>query len=310
MKRYKENIILIAVIAALSIYVFLHKKDQTNYKLPMIPEITTTEITKLEIDSLNAAVILKKKEGGWYIDPEGYPANQAKVNLMLASLKDVNITALVSNLKNYDLYDLNDEKKIIIRAWSKGKLERMLEIGKTASSYRHTFVKLEQDGPVYHAEGDFNSSFNLPKDKLRDKLVLSFKKIEIKNIDIQKNSARVSLSLNETANTEGEQKSNAESWQTSDGKICSTAKIDTLLDSLSALKCEKYINNKKKDDFKAPIFTIILKGAAEKKLSIFAVQGEDETEYPCTSSENEYPFLLSKYEAEKIMIDPEGIVEE
>ncbi len=309
MKRYRENIILIAVIAALSIYVFLHKKDHTNYKLPRIPKINTKDITKLEIDSLNSAVILKKKTDRWYIDPEGYPANQGKVDLMLDRLKDIKITALVSNVKNYDLYDLNDEKKITIKAWSQGKLKRMLEIGKTAPSYRHTFVKLEQDGPVYHAEGDFNTRFNLSKDKLRDKLVLSFEKNEIKNIDIQKNSARVSLALKETANTEDAQKSKSESWQTSDGKICSAEKIAALLDRLSALKCENYINNKNKDDFKDPVFTIILKGTTEKKLSIYSVEGEDQTKYSCTSSENEYPFFLSKYEAEKIMIDPEEIVE-
>jgi len=65
-----------------------------------------------------------------------------------------------------------------------------------------------------------------------------------------------------------------------------------------------------KDDFKDPIFTIILKGIKENKLSIFPMQGEGATEYPCISSATEYPFFLTKYQAENIMMDPGEIVGE
>ncbi|MBL0732259.1 MAG: DUF4340 domain-containing protein [Desulfosarcina sp.] len=320
MKRYKENIILIALIIVLSLYVFMHKKDQTNYELPEIPDIAKTEITKLEIAAINSDIILKKKSGNWYIDPEGYPADKDKVNKMLDGLKDIKVTALVSQLKNYNLYDLNAEKKITIKAWNKDKLNRLFEIGKTASSYRHTFIKLEKDGPVYHAEGDFRSSFDLTKDQLRDKMVLSFEKNEISAINIHKGNAHISLAFkevnaelkpgrNEEQKKAVDHKSTAKAWQTTDGKICIKSKIDELLGKLSDFKCKQYINNKNKDDFKDPIFTITLKGTKESKLSIFPMQGEDAIEYPCISSATEYPFFLTKHQAENIMIDPEEIIE-
>ncbi|MCD6224603.1 MAG: DUF4340 domain-containing protein [Deltaproteobacteria bacterium] len=319
MKRYKENIILIALIIVLSLYVFMHKKDQTNYKLPEIPDIAKTEITKLEIAAINSDIILKKKSGNWYIDPEGYPADKDKVNKMLDSLKDIKVTALVSQLKNYNLYDLNAEKKITIKAWNKDKLKRLFEIGKIASSYRHTFIKLEKDGLVYHAEGDFRSSFDLTKDKLRDKLVLSFEKNEISTINIHKGSTNISLAFkeveaglkpgrNEEPKKEIEHKSTDRVWQTTDGKICIKSKIDELFGKLSGLKCKQYINNKNKDDLKDPIFTIILKGTKESKLSIFPMQGEDAIEYPCISSATEDPFFLTKHQAENVMMDPEEII--
>jgi len=319
MKRYKTNIILIALIIVLSLYVFMHKKDKTNYKLPEIPNIEKTEITKLEISAINSDITLKKKSGNWYIDPEGYPADKDKVNRMLDSLKGIKVTALVSQLKNYNLYDLNDEKKITIKAWNKDKLKRLCEIGKTALSYRHTFIKLEKDGPVYHAEGDFRSGFDLTKDKLRDTLVLSFGKNEISTINIDKGNANIALALKDVENEEQknneqkedvEHKSTTKVWQTDDGKICIKLKIDELLGKLSGLKCKQYIENKNKDDFKDPIFTIILKGIKENKLSIFPMQGEGATEYPCISSATEYPFFLTKYQAENIMMDPGEIVGE
>jgi hypothetical protein len=318
MKQYKTNIILIALIIVLSLYVFLHEKDKTNYKLPEISNIEKTDITKLEIATINSDIILKKKSGNWYIDPEGYLADKDKIDRMLDILKDIKVTALVSTLKNYKLYDLNDEKKITVRAWNKDKLKRLCEIGKIAASYRHTFIKLEKDGPVYHAEGNFRSNFDLTKDQLRDTLVLSFEKNDISAINIDKGNAEIALALKDIQHKEQknneqkedvEHKSTTKVWQTDDGKICITSKIDDLLGKLSGLKCKQYIENKNKDDFKDPIFTVILKGTKENRLSIFPMQDEGANEYPCTSSATEYPFFLNKYQAENIMIDPGEIVE-
>ena len=317
MKRYKGNIILIALIIVLSLYVMLHKKDRTNYKLPDIPDISEKNITKLEIATINSSIILKKKSTNWYIEPESYLADKNKVNRMLGNIKNIKVTALVSRLKNYNLYNLNNEQKIIVKAWNGEQLKRLVEIGKAASSYQHTFIKLEKNGPVYHAEGDFRSSFDLTKDKLRDKLVLSFKKDDINIININKGSTKISLALkdvekekeNKAEKEEIEDKPAAKVWQTTDGKICAKSKIDELLGKLSNLECKQYINNKNKDDFKDPVFMIGLKGTNENKLLIFSMQGKDATEYPCISSANEYPFFLTKYQAEKIMMDPEKIVE-
>ena len=325
MKQYKKNIILIALIIVLSLYVILHKKDRTNYKLPDIPDISEKNITKLEIAAITSSIILKKKAGNWYIEPENYLADNNKVNRMLGTLKDIKVTALVSQLKNYNLYDLNDEKKITIKAWNKEDLKRMVEIGKTASYYRHTFIKLEKDGPVYHAAGDFRSSFDLTKNNLRDKLVLSFKKDEIRSINIHKGSANIALALkdleselkpmedkeekNKAQKEEVEHKPTAKVWKTTDDKICVKSKVDELLGKLSKLECKQYINNKNKDDFKNPVFIIELKGTKEKKLLIFPMQRKDATEYPCISSTTEYPFFLTKGQAENIMIDFKEIVE-
>ena len=317
MKQYQKNIILIALIIVLSLYVVMHKKDRTNYKLPDIPDISEKKITKLEITTINSTIILEKKSSNWYIDPENYLADKNKVNKMLGTLKNIKVTALVSRLKNYNLYDLNDEKKITIKAWDKEKLKRLIEIGKIVSSYRHTFVKLEKEGPVYHAAGDFRSSFDLTKDDLRDKLVLSFKKDEISIININKAGTKISLALKDVEKgkedkaekEEVEHKQATKVWQTNDGKICLQTKIGELLGKLSNLKCKQYIDNKNKDDFKNPVFSIGLKGINENKLLIFSLQEKDATEYPCISSSTEYPFFLTKYQAENIMIDLNGIVE-
>nr|MBL0716493.1 hypothetical protein [Desulfobacterales bacterium] len=132
-----------------------------------------------------------------------------------------------------------------------------------------------------------------------------------------KGSAKISLALksiekekeDKAEQEEIEHKPATKVWQTTNGKICAESKIDELLAKLSNLECEQYIKNKNKDDFKDPVFMIELKGINKNKLLIFSMQGKDATEYPCISSANKYPFFLTKYQAEKIMIDPEKIVE-
>ena len=98
-------------------------------------------------------------------------------------------------------------------------------------------------------------------------------------------------------------------WQTAAGKNASSTKINRLLTTLSDLKCEEYISGQDKDELKEPIFTLLLKGSKEYKLSIFEKPNKDKKDYPAISSENSYPFVLSGSKAENIMEDPKELLE-
>ena len=117
MKRRNEFIILFAIIIILALYLLLHKKNRTHYQLPLVPEIANHRITQIEIDAATGAVVLNRKDNTWYIGPEAYPAAPEKVNAMLDVVEKLTITALVSESKNYIRYDLNDDKKITVKAW-------------------------------------------------------------------------------------------------------------------------------------------------------------------------------------------------
>ena len=82
-----------------------------------------------------------------------------------------------------------------------------------------------------------------------------------------------------------------------------------LLTPLSNLRCEKYIENRKKADFVNPIYTFKLKGAQKYTLTMFAKIDKDAKSYPAMSSQSDFPFLLTDSQADKIMLDPAEIVE-
>jgi hypothetical protein len=279
--------------------------------LPKIPDVSGKSISKIEIARTNSTIILNKRDDKWYISPEGYLANTDKVKNMLETIENLNLTALVSESKNFERYDLNNKKKINIKAWSDNTLSREFGVGKVATSYRHTFIKIAGDDRVYHARDNFRGKFDKTVDDLRDKSVLSFEQIEIQEIRITKGGESMVLSRKQVpVEISADQKSDTQSssppkeetvWNSADGKEIDSSITRRIIAALSNLQCEKYIGDHKKSDFLNPIYTLELKGVKEYTLSIFTQNEKDDQNYPARSSENDYPFLLSKHRAENII---------
>ena len=97
-------------------------------------------------------------------------------------------------------------------------------------------------------------------------------------------------------------------WQSADGKKGDENNISRLLSAISNLRCEKFIDDRKKEDFTKPIYTLDIKGLQNHKLSIFAKLKKDDTNYPALSSGSDYPFYLSKSTADRIMKKPEDLL--
>ncbi len=319
MKIKKEYSILLAVIIALSLYLTLRNPDRTLYKLPEVPEVARKDISKIEIAKPDISIVLNKQGGSWHIAPQAYSADTDKVKNMLDVIEKLTLTALVSESKNYDRYNLNDNEKIVVKAWKEDILRREFEVGKAATSYRHTFVKLAGDDRVYHARGNFRDKFDQTVDNLRDKTVLSFDQTEIQEIRIAKGEqlmvfGRKQVPVEVTAGKEAEVRSPPSpkaqpAWQTAEGKKGDESKLSRLLTTLSNLRCEKYIDDRKKEDLTNPIYALQLKGSQEYTLSIFAKRDKSDKNYPAVSSANDYPFLLSDRQADDIMSNPDEMLQ-
>jgi len=317
MKIKKEYIILIALIAIVSFYLFQKKTDKTNYQLPKIAKVQEIDITKLEIKGPEGTIVLNKKDGAWIIGSQQYLADSKKVKKILETISGFTLTALVSESKNYERYDLHDKKKISLKAWAGDELKSEFDVGKGASTYRHTFVKISQDDRVFHAQDNFRSRLDYTLDDLRDKKILAFSKDSISEIrfvegkntklytkkKIQKESKNSDKKNDDKASDDKatEDQSAKTLWKTQGDEKVDQGKINGLLNTLSSLECDKFIEDKKKENFKNPQFVISLKGDKQYSLSIFAKSKDEEDKYPAISSQSDYPFMLSKWEADDIL---------
>jgi len=318
MKIKKEYVILFSLILALALYLMLRNPDRTHYQLPDVPDIGRADISKIEISKPDTTIVLDKKDDTWHIAPEGYRANMDRVRNMLEILKGLSVTALVSESRNNSRYDLDDDKKITVKAWTGDTLAREFELGKAATSHQHTFVKLAGDDRIYHAQGNFRGKFDQTLDNLRDKTVLSFDLGEIQEIHITQGGNVIAFALTQlpvevTAGeaAEGKRPESQKTervWKTSGGAEGDETQLNRLLSTLSSLQCEAYIDGKNKEDFANPICQVQLKGPKEYTLSIFEKTDKDAKTYPAVSSENDDPFLLPEWQANNLMKKPDELM--
>ena len=321
MKIKKEFFILGIIICGLLIYVFQRKADRINYQLPLIPSVAQKDITKIELSKGETPIVIQKKDDRWYIDPQGYLADSSKVKEMLHRIKQFSLAALVSESKNYNRYDLDDQNKIQVKAWQGQALKRDFLIGKTASGSQHTFVRLAGDDRVYQAQENLRGKFEVTVDNLRDKIVLAFDPSEIHKIKVVKGDESITLTRTpETAEDSPSEEADPQSaeppaekvkttWQAADGNMLDETRLNRLLSTLSKLNCQKYIDDRQKEEFTDPVYAIVLKGTKDYSLSIFDRTGEGDENYPAVSSGNDYPFVLSKWQAEELLKAPNEIVE-
>lgn len=319
MKVKKEYSVLAIIIVALVLYLVLRQQERTHYRLPKLPRVAGTEISKIEIRKADTSIVLSKKDNTWYIDPKGYSAESRKIRDMLTTIETLTLTVLVSESKNYSRYDLGNDNKITVRAWTGDTLRREFEVGKIAPSFRHTFVKIAGDDRVYHARDNFRGKFDQTAEDLWDKTVLSFERTEIGGIQITTGERSILLSRTEvpleiSTDQEPEVESPPHSkreilWESPDGKKGDQPTINRLLATLSNLRCEKYLEGRKKEEFANPIYTFTLKGAQDYSLSIFPKSAKEAKGYPAISSQSIFPFLLTDRQAEGIMKNPEEMLE-
>jgi hypothetical protein len=143
---------------------------------------------------------------------------------------------------------------------------------------------------------------------------LSFKVTDIQEIQIAKDQTSMKLARTqipvEVANSEQEKSENSATkavkpgWQSPDGKQADALGLNRLLTTLAKLSCDAYINDRDKNAFSDPIYTVKLEGIQDYQLDIFAKLQTEDKNYPAVSSANDYPFFLSDNKVQQIMKDP------
>jgi hypothetical protein len=309
-KIKKEYIVLFAIILALSLYLVLRNPDRTHYALPKIPEIMRMDISKIEISTQDGSISISIKGDDWLIAPNEYLASSEIMKQMLNALEEFPITALVSESKNYKAYDLNEDKKITVKAWTGDTLSRDFSIGKWTQSYKQTFVRLADDPRVYQLRGNIRSVFDQTIDRLRDKTIFSFDSDTVREVHIAKGQNSLTLLRKEVAvEPAADQKAGDQEpavpmsetvWLSPDGNEADKMVVKGLVDRISNLRCRGYVEGRTKEDFKDPIYSVKLNGEKEYTFSIFEGTDKNVNKSPAVASGSKYPFLLDSWLASQI----------
>ena len=306
----KEYLLLVVAIIGLGALLFYQKKGRTNYQLP---ELTILEgaVDRLVLEKDGRLTELRLTDGKWVVGSQQYRANAARVEKMIAELKDLKLTALISEKGNYQLYELTPEKKLKVTLYHADQLLRELQIGKSSTSLRQTYVMLKDDPKVYQALGNLKSNFFSTVAELRDKKVFEIGGEKLAGLDeiiLQQQEAGKNLVLSmvkvETEPVADGAKTDQPSvvvagWQQKGGVSVADDAVAELLKNLSDLQCESFIDDRQPGDFKEAIYRVVVKGGGEElSLDLFALE---DGKYPALSSLSPDPFWLPSWRAEKII---------
>jgi hypothetical protein len=302
MKGKKEYFLLILVIAALSAYLFVQKRDKIHYTLPEPAAVKEEAVSRLTISKADTNIVLQRENDQWLIIPERFPADPTLVGDMINGAGKLTLTALASESRNYSLYELDDGHKISIELNGGNEVLRKVDVGKAAPSGRHTFLRLNDNHSVFHAQGNLVNLFDKTVSDLRDKEVMKIDE-EITGISLSSGEDNMVLVKSMKPETdEEESKENAAapeaSWQTEAGQPVKEADIEEIINTLRQLRCDDFVDGKTKADYENPVYSVSLKGTRTYTLSIFE---KTDNKYEATSSESDYPFLLPEWKATRIM---------
>lgn len=311
MRIKKEYIGLAVVIVVLVLYLVLRDTDRTHYELPALEKVEADRIDRLEIARPEGALTLARRGDGWVMEPQGYPVATAKIDEMLKAVAELTPTSLVSESENYQQYDLAADVKIHVEASGGGETLRRFDVGKAASTYRHTFVLLDGDPRVYQARENIRRVFETKLDQLRDRNVFAVDRAALMGIAVSDSSG--SLSLTKITKTlepteEGAPPATVTAWITPDSLEADGTVVDQLLGRVASLQADGFPEETMKGDLGAPGYTFVATGAASDTLRIYQEHGDKK--YLAASSRYPFPYLLAEWKVKQIRKTPAELMGE
>ncbi|WP_028323483.1 DUF4340 domain-containing protein [Desulfatirhabdium butyrativorans] len=305
MKTKKEFVIIAILAVVLIAYLSLRKTDRTEYTLPAIAPLAADDITKIEMDGPNGTIVLEKRENAWRLMPIDRPADAAKVGTLTQALAKLELTALVSESGNLERYDLTPEKRIRVRAWAKTELKRDVDLGKTAPTYQHTFVKLPDSPRVYHARTNLRSQFEGKADDFRNKAVFAFQQADVTRISLTMDG-KTQVFTRETVPAAEKDKPAQVVWKSGE-KSADHQKIDQILTSLATLRCEKFFEPGHTLPPGKPILEVAIEGKAPETLQVFDRAQPSDATYPATATGQQDAFTVPGWKIDQWKKDWAGL---
>jgi hypothetical protein len=241
--RQKYIILFSIVVILIAIWIGSYFYQPKSYDLPFIKKINN--VTKIELDRNGGTnIILVLTNGRWILQPGGYYADKSEISEMVEQLKTFSVSDLVSG-GALQSYGLDEKNRIEIKAFDCDNEVMHFFIGKTGSTYSHTYVEFPGNNNVYLARGTFNYTFSKDAGSLKSREISSISKDDILEVRIRENGNEYVIDkINKpVTNLYPTKSSNSADlqivWKSSWKKTpLNTAKFDALLQKLTPMTAD------------------------------------------------------------------------
>ncbi len=189
MKKYKNYIILIAILLVVAFILFKNDKNGTlkiNYKGFSVTD--TSEISKIEIQTKISSIILDKKRGRWTVNNK-YMANTHLINKLLNVISNMEISSPVpAKFRNNLINELNDSSVLVKISFGDKILKKYKVIESAYLNYQSAALAEGESEPyVIHVPGIESGLLKLfTTNSLfwRNRVLYNYSPTEIKSVEL------------------------------------------------------------------------------------------------------------------------------
>ena len=190
-RRYITTIaVLCAASLAVILYSTLRNPNRINYQLPQLAPVVQSQVDEMVIEHPRDTITLSRSGDDWFVQPGNYAADAPSARFLVNAMLDIEITDVVSVSDDPARFDLDEESRVRVTLKGGGEELRVVDVGKRAATFGHTFVGVPGDGRILQALGELRGYYDRDLDAFRDKSVFSFDPSTIDQIIVTKTNPK------------------------------------------------------------------------------------------------------------------------
>ena len=285
MKIYREYIILAAIAAVLLLYIIFRSAGNINYDLPEPAAVDIDQITRITLEGTYMDHEFTKTDDQWFIEPEGWHADNSNIIAIAKALADLKVTDLISTSGNPEIYSLGEDERVLVKAYKGDEVLREVYVGKVSATGIYTYMMFPGDENIYSVRGNLPSRVK-DKNAMRDKKFLQLNRDSVLKMTLNGPEVDNFVLFKDP---EGIWRSN--SIEPDD------AAVKAVVNMLDPLRCKDFLYE---EPAGAALWTIdFLTEEGTETLEIWPETAEEI--YPARCSQNGYLVKTTPYAVEKLL---------
>lgn len=286
--RFKTTLILLAVFAGLLAFVLIFeskgkKEEALKEKEQKLVDVAAADVERIELKKEDGTISFRKDgKGAWQITaPLEGKADEAEVDGLLSGFSSLRIERVVEKeAKDLKAYEIPGRE---VALWVKGKAAPVrILIGMENPLDKSLFAKREDDPRLVLLSSSLKATLDKKVFDFREKDIFKFETADVKSVRVR------------AADVSWEAVREADGWllKSPVRALANKSKVDTLLESLSALKAKEFLSETKSpEDIKRlglgkPEYEVALTMPAANKDIVFSFHKDRDKSSVMTSQSN------------------------
>lgn len=163
--------------------------------------VDTSEVNKISMRRLGAAVTLTRAAGIWYVtqDENAYKADASAVERIVATIADIQVGNVISeNPSNQIKFQVDTLTGSTVELYSGDRLLVGIIVGKMSNDFGHTYVRRAGSDDVYLAKGMLTHQFTRTPDDWRDHSVITVPENDVVSVELKSGAEHFRIVLSDS----------------------------------------------------------------------------------------------------------------